>query len=218
MVYQLNHTEHKIYQKIMRAVAKGELPKLTKVAEENYVSTTYIVKFAKKLGYSGFSEMIYVNKYKQRLGKTASHSEIALFDQGEVHKLADLIKQFSDKIIFVFGIGYSAIIADYLQKKLSKLGLFVNSSSPIDMTIPYQEYLVIFISKSGETEDVLEIAKKIKSNVSVSLLLTAVADSSIGRHVSHTQMIETEREPNMPDLFDSKCLALFEYILLELNK
>jgi|GEM_PF-4141107 len=218
MVYQLNHTEYKIYQKIMRAVAKGELPKLTKVAEENYVSTTYIVKFAKKLGYSGFSEMIYVNKYKQRLGKTASHSEIALFDQGEVHKLADLIKQFSDKIIFVFGIGYSAIIADYLQKKLSKLGLFVNSSSPIDMTIPYQEYLVIFISKSGETEDVLEIAKKIKSNVSVSLLLTAAADSSIGRHVSHTQMIETEREPNMPDLFDSKCLALFEYILLELNK
>ena len=132
--------------------------------------------------------------------------------------MAALISQFSDKIIFVFGIGYSAIIADYLQKKLSKLGLFVNSSSPIDMTIPYQEYLVIFISKSGETDDVLEIAKKIKSTVSASILLTAASDSTIGRHVTHTQVVETEREPNAPDLFDSKCLALFEYILLELNQ
>lgn len=218
MVYQLNHTEHKIYQKIIRAIEQGELPKLTKVAEDNYVSTTYIVKLAKKLGYSGFSEMIYVNKYKQRLGNTASNSEIALFDKEDVQRLSELINQFSDKIIFVFGIGYSAIIADYLQKKLSKLGLFVNSSSPIDMTIPYQEYLVIFISKSGETDDVLEVAKKIKSNVSVSILLTAASGSSIGRHVTHTQIVETEREPNAPDLFDSKCLALFEYILLELGK
>ena len=48
MVYQLNHTEHKIYKKIMKAIEQGKLPKLTKVAEENYVSTTYIVKLAKK--------------------------------------------------------------------------------------------------------------------------------------------------------------------------
>ena len=86
------------------------------------------------------------------------------------------------------------------------------------MTIPYQEYLVIFISKSGETDDVLEIAKKIKTTVSASILLTAASDSTIGRHVTHTQVVETEREPNAPDLFDSKCLALFEYILLELNQ
>lgn len=218
MVYQLNHTEHKIYKKIMKAIEQGELPKLTKVAEENYVSTTYIVKLAKKIGYSGFSEMIYVNKYKQRLGKTPNNAEIVMFDTEEVQKLAALIKQFSDKIIFVFGIGYSAIVADYLQKKLSKLGLFVNSGSPIDMTIPYQEYLVIFISKSGETEDVLEIAKKVKSNVSVSVLLTAAKKSTIGTHVTYTQVISAEREPNAPDLFDSKCLALFEYVLLELDK
>lgn len=199
MVYQLNHTEHKIYKKIMKAIEQGELPKLTKVAEENYVSTTYIVKLAKKIGYSGFSEMIYVNKYKQRLGKTPNNAEIVMFDTEEVQKLAALIKQFSDKIIFVFGIGYSAIVADYLQKKLSKLGLFV-------------------ISKSGETEDVLEIAKKVKSNVSVSVLLTAAEKSTIGTHVTYTQVISAEREPNAPDLFDSKCLALFEYVLLELDK
>lgn len=215
MSYQLNNTELQIYQKIMEAIRAGKLPKLTKIAEENFVSTTYVVKIAKKLGYSGFSELIYVSKYKQRKKALNEMLSDGHFEPEDIQLMADYIRRFSDKIIFIFGIGYSAIVADYIQKKLSKLGIFVSSSSPIDMTIPYDEYLVLFISKSGETEDVLEISKKIKRNVSKSVLVTAFFESTIGQHVDYTQIIETEHEP---DLFDSRCIAFFEYVLLELAK
>lgn len=216
MNYQLNHIEYQIYKKITEAIAQSKFPKLTQVAEENFVSTTYIVKIAKKLGFSGFSEMIYVLNYQQQLTEKKPLSLDGMVNLEEVHYVAQLIADHSKELIFIFGIGYSSLIADYLTKKLSKLGLRVNNTSPIDMQISYDNSLVIFISKSGETDDVVEIAKKIKYQKTMQIVLTSKQGSTLGKYADYLQPISDFNQPGGVDLFDSHCLAFMEYVLVEL--
>ncbi len=65
--YLLNATELRVLQYILKAVEQGE-PKINirTVAKESFVSTTVVVNLAKKLGYQGYSDMIYSSAAGQR--------------------------------------------------------------------------------------------------------------------------------------------------------
>lgn len=56
----LNETEHKVLSCILNAIEQGDTKiNIRMIARQAYVSTTTVIKLAKKLGYQGYSDMIY---------------------------------------------------------------------------------------------------------------------------------------------------------------
>ena len=56
----LNETEHKVLSCILNAIEQGDTKiNIRMIARQAYVSTTTVIKLAKKLGYPGYSDMIY---------------------------------------------------------------------------------------------------------------------------------------------------------------
>lgn len=59
--YILNDTELVIIETIINELSKGNQKiSIRDIASQTYVSTTVIVKLAKKLGFVGYSQMLYV--------------------------------------------------------------------------------------------------------------------------------------------------------------
>lgn len=71
----LNETEHRILSCILDAVERQEsrIP-IRGIAAESYVSTTTVLKLAQKLGYEGYSDMIYSLKYHAEEERNPSSS------------------------------------------------------------------------------------------------------------------------------------------------
>ena len=55
----LNETEHRVLEQILDAVEHDTKINIRSVAQQSYVSTTTVIKLSKKLGYQGYSDMIY---------------------------------------------------------------------------------------------------------------------------------------------------------------
>lgn len=157
------------------------------LAQANFVSTTTIMRLCQKLGFSGYSELVY---YCKQLLSTAEKSHQLKSDESEVTEplfdqfLANYLKTFtlisdekrhafvdlinSKNSFFIYGAGFSHIFSEYISKRLQLIGkdaflsglsdsknIFINNAS---------RYTVfIAISRSGETEQVVEKARIAKS-------------------------------------------------------
>lgn len=215
-VYSLNETESRIYHYILEQVSRGSDPRLIDVADANYVSTTYVIKTAKKLGFSGYSELLFSMKQGDKMALSQEEMDISL--QKIAQSLAELVLQYRTKGIHVFGIGYSSMTAEYLVKKLMAFHIFASDTSPRDLKKHVNDYLAIYISKSGETEDVLEISK-VLSGKCHQVLITAAQNSSIMKSVDQSFIIDysSNNVKQGIDRFDSNCLLMIEYMTHEIK-
>ncbi|MGQ2375655.1 MurR/RpiR family transcriptional regulator [Companilactobacillus zhachilii] len=140
------------------------------VAKANFTSTSTVMRLAQKLGYSGFVEMHY--KIAEYLIKNDSKTETAFnteeqlinTPQKSLSKFAKLINSQENDFIYIYATGFSTIVAEYIYKKLlilgkkclistggDSIGVFENNLNNID--------LLIVISKSGETQQVIDKIK-----------------------------------------------------------
>lgn len=140
---------------------------IQKLAQETYTSTTTIFRLAKKLGFEGYTDMIYRLKHSspiqqegiQETAELLSEEVKRLFAQNELslQQLVNLNQK--EHYIFILGTGYSGIIAEYLYKKLLGKGYMVVFSNGADTSALFANNIkrisqIICISKSGETDTI----------------------------------------------------------------
>ncbi len=173
---------------------KGNIEKITssELAEILEVGQSTIIRFTQKLGYKTFKK--FVNDIINDNGE--EESEVQLGDSTVVtvskikdryKELLDIVydlntdKEFEDIIrlikqadhIITFGFLGSGSIASYLSSSLMEMGFYsFYSSSVIEVkqriTIAKENDIIILISKSGETKEVIELAEFAKmSNVKI---------------------------------------------------
>ena len=167
----------------------SQIGKLTirQLAEVNFVSTTTIMRLCQKLGFSGYSELVY---YCKQLLSTTSISKVLVTDESTIAEplfdqfLANYLKTFSlipderkkyfvDLIngknsFFIYGTGFSHIFSEYISKRLQLIGKDaflsgLSDSKNIFINNASRYTVFIAISRSGETAQVLEKAKIAKS-------------------------------------------------------
>lgn len=166
------------------------LEKLTvrKLAQATFVSSATVMRLCQKLGYSGFSELLFHIRHLLSENPTmhtrqssqqnapvpaAFHRFVANYQRTfefataeKMQAFAQLLKQ--EESFFLYGTGFSHLFAEYLAKKLQLLGKTAFSSGLGDSRGIFlnnaQKYRVfIAISRSGETEQVVDKAKIARS-------------------------------------------------------
>lgn len=175
------------------------------IAHVLYVSEATLSRFAQKCGYRGYREFIFsyerdlkneqanentekdvgfisgkVQNYYQQLLKES----FRILDEEQIRRVAGLLNV--SKRVLIYGIGNSAYASEEFQLRFMRLGMDVNAVSDSQMmrisaALAGKETLIIAISLSGETVEVLESVRIAKSRGAAAICITASPDSSVAK-------------------------------------
>ena len=213
------------------------------VARENYTSSSTIMRLTKKLGYSGFVDMYYKLLPMVRHAEGAMEKDIQMdiqfinsfcsntllqYNSYEQMKLfAEKISELRKRFIFIFGTGFSAMSAEYLNRKFLVLGRKCIVSSGMDSIGVFENNLtdmgiLIVISKSGETQSVVDRAKIAKENGIFIVSFTNELDNRVNHLADLAFRIEDSNKLDdrnmMPNTFFPNVLMLMELLVYEYYK
>lgn len=210
--FELNHLEKQIVAYMQEHIHDLKSIGIRQMAKDNYTSTSTIYKLCNKFGFDGYSDMIY---------HLTSTKDITIdFNQ----KYLEYKETFSSLLsktqkVVVFGLGFSASIAEYIHQRLTLLGY--QSLCVVHMEMFNQMYqedtLFIVISYSGQTPRLNEIVHTASDNHIPVISFIANTQSPIYKDSTLSILIDHydsfSHEINKPNLFYGETLIAFETLL-----
>lgn len=227
--YQLTTTEASILQKILADPERSLELSIRELAQENFSSPATVVKLAKKMGYTGYTDMIYRLYYTQKnlkksderpLNKLIDDDLFSDISEMSLEIFIDLLKvaKKQDLRIYVTGSGFSKPVAEYISMKLLVNGydcmftdLFAVYEQPTD-----KEVIVILVSQSGETGNMIKIAQKVKKLNHTMVLFTGETATTlmdladISFRIKNNYLLNDQNKDE--NYFYAACVFLFEYL------
>lgn len=228
--HTLSDTERYLLKYIYENLEDISKMSIVKLSENANVSTASIVRLMKKIGYDGYTSFKY--SLQEKLNDPEEHTELADIDlnikkaiiknEHEVIKtiqmlsignIEDAIQKIydSDKI-YIFARGFSEMIANEMTIKLQLLEKnceMHNDPNIIRLKSKKlkEKEIAIFISLSGETEELVEACKNLRINGISTITLTTKMESSLaalselvflGYKDSHSYFPEYEVRSRLP--------------------
>lgn len=221
--YLLNETECLILDEIIYNIQQGNSKiNIRNVAAKSYVSTTTIIKLAKKMGYGGYSELIFslrnaIYNYEHQVSSIDLDSLLETVNQSAIDQLVNDLYTFRQDKIYIVGLGFSTVATSYMIKRLAMVNILAYDGSPIDTLIgDVTPSLVIFLSKSGETDDLIQIAKRSLTYHHKITVITTSPKSTMVELAHDSFIIKSQNNQSfvdIPDFYVGRCILFFEYIL-----
>lgn len=200
----LSETERYLLNYIYEHLEEISKMSIVKLSENANVSTATIVRLMKKIGYDGYTSFKY--NLHDKLGNSDGHKELEDIDmkikqaiiknESEVVKtiqmlsigtIEDAIQKIQDsEKVYIFARGFSEMIAKEMMTKLQLLEKNCEMhNDPNIIKLKSQKLkdkeLAIFVSLSGETEELVEACKNLRINNISTITLTSKMDSSLAR-------------------------------------
>lgn len=173
------------------------------IAKCLYVSEASLSRFAKKCGYKGYRELSfsyekdleleksdipvnkdinYLTKKVYSYYKNILHDNCDLMDESQIRKIADWLD--ASRRVFIYGVGSSGLAARELQFRLMRAGLDVDVITDSHMmkmssVLVDKDCLVIGISLSGKTQEVLESLCAAKKNRARVVFVTSYVEPGV---------------------------------------
>lgn len=209
------------------------------VAKENFTSTSTIMRLTKKLGYNGFVDMYYrllplVGQDEKRaetdmefLNSFCTNSLLQYNSYDDMQSFAERISTIGDGYVFLYATGFSAIPMEYLTKKLLVLGIRCIASNGMDSIGVFennlqQMKLLIVISRSGETNWVVDRVKTAKENGIYTVSFTNEAENRVSSLADMKFRIEDSNkldDRNMAaNTFFPNVMMLMELLIYEYHR
>lgn len=205
------------------------------IAKENYTSTSTVMRLSKKLGYTGFLDMVY--NITQLLGESKNTNKSLSFinginlpvllkyiDENDIDECIKALHESKNKLIFLYAKGFSKIMAEYMEKKMLTLGfqaILCDSIGIFESNIDNMGLLIV-ISKSGETEEVLDKVVKSKERGKKIISFTNEFSNSIQNlstiNFKIYDMHKLDDRNVRPNTFFASTLVLIEYIIYRYNE
>lgn len=230
---QLNEAETRVVTSIVNHIEKGEEHKgIAKVAAENYVSTAFIIKMCKKLGYNGYTDLVY-KLSQQKESKPAPNAYklqtlIDDYNEEDMRRFIAYLREFHDRKMFAIGAGFADIVAEYIAQRLAVSGfmvfnrvhfydymLFRNSNAPLLQT-NLEPAVIIAISQSGETDTVLNDVVRARQSDFRVVSFTRMKNSTLAGLSDLTFVVDGTREAlisTVPNSFFGKVILAFDEML-----
>lgn len=209
------------------------------VARENFTSSSTIMRLAKKLGYSGFVDMYYklLPMVTQHVGSTdediqfisnfCSNTILQHNSYEQMRTFARKICQLDNQFIFLYATGFSAMPAEYFNRKLLVLGQKSIVSTAMDSIGVFENNLnsmgmLIVISRSGETQSVVDRVKIAKENGIFIVSITNELDNRVNALADLSFRIEDTNKLDdrnmMANTFFPNVMLLEEVLIYEYYK
>ena len=190
------------------------------LADKTGTSAAAIIRFSKKIGFSGFSELK-VELAKESGGNIENFTE-QIHAEDSIHTLIKKTKQVnlqvieqtyylmnestmekavqslkSSRYIYLFGVGSSGIVCDDLLHKLSRIGKFAIHHHDTHFQITNAAHITkddvaLGISYSGETKEVVTAMRYAKESGAVTIGITQLKKSPLARYCDILLYIPTE--------------------------
>lgn len=184
---------------------------ISEAAKKSNTGEATVTRFAKKMGFSGFQDfkVTLAQEISLKGSKSIINNEITNNEdvsetankllknnisvlEGTVHKLstnsiyecADLIR--NCKKVYFMGVGYSGIVAQDSNYKFMRIGInsiyYQDTHTMIMMSALASEgEIVIAISHSGETEEIIRATKIAKDNGAKIIAITENENSTLAK-------------------------------------
>lgn len=201
------------------------------LSDKTFVSTATVMRVAKKLGYSGFTELKYAIKQEldHRIEQTQATKSLEVVKQNllnevsitkdnlpddEVKKVAEILK--SKKRIHMFAKGLTLNVLEYASKQLQTayrpVYLYNDTHIAYINAETFSEDDVIFLaSLSGKTHQVIRVAQIAKSRGATLITITGRRINELSKMGDINFKVANERVGTTKHDFSSR-LAMF-YVL-----
>lgn len=190
----LNDTDDQIIEYIHENFEKVTNMSVQTLAENVFTVPNTIIRLSRKLGYDGFSHM--KTGMREEL-KSIQESEAIknikktneLLNPKKINLLNSIIYQASRVVIY--GVGDSAIYCEYLVNGFrvvnKKCEFYLHRHSAFtELESLTTKDLLILISVSGETEQLLEMARYAATNDVRVAVITHLSKNSLQRYANHS--------------------------------
>lgn len=190
---KLNETEQILLKYFYNNLDRVNNLTIKKVCEENYIVPNTLVRFCKKLGFSGYSEFKTVF-YTQSLNKKNIIDDISLDNQiaktkellnlNIIEKTIDSIYQAKKIIIVSFGLNRNVV--NELTEKFQMIGLNCHTyidTNVIDYNCSLLEKndVLICFSISGNTKKILDCTNIAKSKGAITISITGFSTNPLSK-------------------------------------
>ena len=224
-IKNLNELELLVYQYIIEHPNTVPFMRIRELAAEAHVSTTTVLHFCKKVGCDGYAQFKWKLKEQagsaqgSRLPDTLGELQNFLWKVGTpeydaaLDEAAGMIAR--AERVFLVGIGNSGSIAEYGARYLSNLGKFALGVT--DPFTPNTTIAAVILSVSGETKQVLHLARQLKEKNAGLIAITCSDQSSAAKlsdiplpYYSSVHRVTTESydlTSQMPALYLLEALA-----------
>ena len=223
---KISESEQHILTYLVSHTDKIEGVPLRKIAQELYTSPATLVRLAQKLGFSGYLELLYFLKNRlNRQMTTEAAIDYQINTEGiaaSIDAIKEIYAQNNDKFITIYATGLSGIIAEYLHKKMLVNGiktLLVSASDSggiISNNIDNISMLIT-ISKSGETQKVLEKMQLANDHQIPTVLFCGNGEHRAHQLANFSFGVTDERPYDTQNIqytsFYGKLLLLMEYLV-----
>lgn len=185
---------------------------ITELAAQLKVAEATVVRFCKKLGYNGFQD------FKLSLSKelgTVAQNDVSSMVKRIARQMTDAIMETSYGVdynqcleiarllvnarkIGAFGVGNSAVTAMEISNVLARVGINVTMTPDPHMQAMIasnmtESDVLILISVSGSTKDIIEVAEIAKNNGVKTVVITCYDCSPVAKFGDYV-LISTRRE------------------------
>lgn len=223
--YKLSDTEQKILAYILDHHEDVLSMGVRQVAAVNFASPAMVIKLAKKMGFTGFVDMVYQlnflikNRSKNRNHTSSLTSFIGNIDSSKLNGYMEMLERHKDDVILITATGFCSPIAEYITRKLLVRGfrcIQTNAYGVYDKNA-LKAGMVIAVSRSGETDTITKVVDY-GAEEGVDIL------SFTGAENSHIARISTINIPILDDqslddrnleanYFYARVIIVFEYLM-----
>lgn len=230
---QLNEVETRFVTSIVRHLENGEeRVGIAQLAAENFVSTAFIIKMCKRLGYNGYTDLVYkLSQQKEMLPSRNAYELKTLIDnysEADVMAFISYLRQFHNRKLFAVGAGFADIVAEYIAQRLAVSGFMVfnrvhfydymlfrnDNARPMQTNV--EPAVIIAISQSGETDTVLNDVRRARQNEFRVVAFTKRKASTLAGLSDVTFVVDGARESltaTVPNAFFGKVILAFDELL-----
>lgn len=195
---------------------------ISQIAKKIHISPATITRFSQKISFSGFNEFKHeLKRYLDLRNKPASASDIKEIDYFsklyqnhleiiettfrkmtyfDIQQAASLLNDAQK--VHVYGIGNSGIAAQEFKWKFFRIGVHVESitdphQAVMDAALCTDKSLVIGISVSGRTKEVIDAIKIAKKQGATILAMTSDKKSELSQFADFTLLVMSKNNMHM---------------------
>ncbi|RAP77728.1 MurR/RpiR family transcriptional regulator [Paenibacillus montanisoli] len=223
MYSSFTRAEQKVADAVREDPEAAVLSTVTDLSEKSGVGDTSVIRFCRKLGFRGYHEfklslaqdLVYSpvhsndaiengDDFMSVARKITQHHTRYLQDTLELIDESDLTRSVdqltSGKKIYIFGVGNSGITALDAHHRFIRIGLSAEVQTESHMIAMYgsligADSVVLGISTSGSTKDLVDPIKQAKRNGATIICLTSHLKSPITRHADTVLLVPAIESP-----------------------
>lgn len=196
------------------------------VANQLFVSEASLSRFAKKIGFPGYREFIFqyqktftageeiiedyimeaLNTYEELLNKSYN-----LIDSQQIKRITQLFSY--KKRIYLYGMGSSGLVAQEFKMRFMRLGLDVEAITDthlmaVNSVRLNSDCMVVGITISGATKEVLSAMEKAKEKLATTILITSKINSSFQTLFDEVVLVSVKRNLEYGNIISPQFPAL----------